>query len=569
VIRWVIAGAGSAAIAAGLLVAPVSAQAADGGEATGYARGVIVRAQPGIGPLAASRAAARATDVTTQSTKPLDAATAVIDLGEFLPLDRVHDIADDIARRPGIAWAQPDIWIEPAQPVFPNDPLFPQQWYLWDAAAPDGGFSVRAPQLWSTTTGSATTVVAVIDTGVAEHPDLIGTVIPGYDFVSYVPSANDGNAWDPNPADPGDWFDQTDLDSGLFPASCRLSNSTWHGTHVAGIVAAVANNAFGISGAAPGLRVLNVRALGKCGGLLSDVAAAVRWSVGDTVIDPATGQPIPVNPTPAKVVNLSLGGLAACSQSMVEAITVARSRGAIVIAAAGNESAAIDQFVPANCPGVVRVIATDREGARASYSNIGTGAFPATLAAPGGSFSAAILSTDNTGTREPAQPNFGTKIGTSMAAPLVSAAAGILASNGVSSPDAIRARLVEAVQAFPTNASLTCQQITCGSGILDFSRLIDGQISITLAGQRGTVRGRPGVIVTGTTVGLPEGAVMTPFVKFPGQTSYTQGTASPTVRLTQGSTGEFRWQRRTGKKIYVYFRAETGEQSRQIIIRPR
>lgn len=574
-IRWVIGGAVVATLGAGLLVAPVSAQAADSADAAGYARGVIVRTDPGIGPLAASRAAARATDLEVESTNSLDASTAVIDLGEFIPIDQAQKIADDIAQRPGIAWAEPNVWVEPTQPVspsapvFPNDPLFPQQWYLWDAQARDGGFSVRAPQLWSTTTGSAATVVAVIDTGVVDHPDLTGNVIPGYDFVSNVPRANDGDGWDPNPADPGDWFDETDRNSGLFPASCRLSNSTWHGTHVAGIVAAVANNGFGISGAAPGLRVLNVRALGKCGGLLDDVAAAVRWSVGDMVINPVTRQTVPVNPTPAKVVNLSLGGVAPCGNLMTEAIAVARSRGAIVVAAAGNDATPIDQFVPANCPGVVRVVATDRSGARASYSNTGTSAFPATIAAPGGTgiaSSTSILSTDNTGTREPLQPNFATKNGTSMAAPLVSAAAGILASTGVTSPDEIRSRLIDAVQPFPTNVGLACGQITCGSGILDFGLLVDEQPSITLVGQRGTVRGRPGVMVTGTTVGLPAGTTMTPFVRLPGQTSYTAGTAQPRVRLTDGSVGEFTWQRRTGKRVAVYFRADTGEQSRRIII---
>lgn len=569
VIRLAIGGAAVLAIGVSVLVAP-TATAADDSDASGtVARGIIVGVEPGIGPLAATRAAIRATDTDASSPARISATSTVVDLGEFVPVDEAQRIANEIAGRPGIAWAEPDTWVTPAQPVFPDDPLFDEQWYLWDADAADGGFSVRAPDVWATTTGSTNTVVAVVDTGVAAHPDLAGTVVPGYDFVSYVPSANDGDAWDPNPADPGDWFDEADRASGAFPSFCRLQNSSWHGTHVAGIVAAVANNGYGISGTAPGLTVLNVRALGKCGGVLSDVAAAVRWSVGDTVIDVNTGQPVPVNPTPATVVNLSLGGEAACSNAMIDAIETATERGAIVISAAGNESSIIDEFVPANCPGVVRVVASDRGGARASYSNIGTDTFPATIAAPGGSSVAAILATDNTGTREPLQPTFGNKVGTSMATPIVSAAAGLLVSLGVDDPADIRARLIDAVQPFAAGASQTCTTITCGSGILDMGRLIEQVASITLTGERGTVRGRPGVIVNGVTVGIPEGTTVTPFVKLPGQTSYTEGIGLRQVQISSGTTGEFTWQRRTGKKVYVYFRAETGEQSKRIIIPPR
>ena len=570
-IRSVIGGVAVLAVGAALLSTPTAtASSSDGSGASGtVARAIIIGVDPEIGPLAATRAALRATDANASAPDRLTTDTTVVDLGEFVPVDEAQRIANEIAGRPGIAWAEPDIWVTPAQRVFPNDPLFDDQWYLWDANTSDGGFSVRAPDVWATTTGAQDTVVAVIDTGVAAHPDLAGTVVPGYDFVFNIPTANDGDSWDPNPADPGDWFDEVDRASGEFPSSCSLANSSWHGTHVAGIVAAMQDNDYGITGTAPGLTVLNVRALGKCGGTLSDVAAAVRWSVGDTVIDRATGQPVPINPTPAKVVNLSLGGEAACSTAMIDAIDTANKRGAVVIVAAGNEFSTIDQFVPANCPGVVRVVATDRNGARASYSNTGTDAFPATIAAPGGSNLDPILATDNTGTRGPLQPSFGNKIGTSMATPIVSAAAGMLAGLGVSAPDAIRTRLITAVQPFSTSSSQTCTAITCGAGILDLGRLVDEVASISLTGERGTVRGRPGVIVDGATVGIPEGTLVTPFVKLPGQTSYTEGIGVREVQITSGTTGEFTWQRRTGKKVYVYFRAETGEQSKRIIILPR
>jgi serine protease len=525
---------------------------ADSADASTIARGLIIHYEPEQEPQRGVRAATR-----TPRTK-------VIRFDRDVPLTQAEARAREWRGRPGIASVEPDVLLTAAEQVFPNDPLFDEQWYLWDAAAADGGYSVRAPDVWAATTGAEDVVIAVIDTGVAEHPDLAATVLPGYDFVSDIPMANDGDAWDPNPADPGDWVTAADIASGSFPSSCtRTTNSTWHGTHVAGIAGAMQDNSYGISGAAPGTTILNVRALGKCGGFLSDIAAAVRWSVGDEVIDPTTLQPIPINPRPASVVNLSLGGLAACSTSMRNAVATATARGAVVVAAAGNESRPLSEYVPANCPGVVSVVATDRNGSRASYSNFGTADSGASISAPGGSGIAGITSTDNTGPQGPQQPNFGVKTGTSMAAPIVSAGAGLLYSLGVDDPAEVTDRLLAAVQAFPESGTAPCTQIACGSGILDFGALAE---SISLTGERGTVRGRPGVLVDGTTIGLPEGTSVTPYVKFPGQTSYTAGTGIRQVSIVSGITGEFGWQRRTGKKIYVYFRAVSGERSPRIII---
>lgn len=531
------------------------------------ARGLIVRTDPGISSLITTRSAARSVVGAAASPTPVSGSTSLIEFDSDLPLEQAQRLAEELSAQPGIVWAEPDVLLTPAEAVFPNDPLFDEQWYLWDSDDTAGGFSVRAPQVWGATTGDDSVVVAVIDTGVADHPDLAGTVRPGYDFVSNIPMANDGDSWDPNPADPGDWVSSADIASGEFPSSCvSTSNSSWHGTHVAGIAAAVQDNDYGISGAAPGVTILNVRALGKCGGFLSDIAAAVRWAVGDVVLDRNTGVPLPVNPTPASVVNLSLGGTASCSTAMSEAVSIATDRGALVIAAAGNSSAPLGEYVPANCPGVLSVVATDRDGARASYSNYGTDADPASIAAPGGGTISAILATDNTGRQGPEQPDFGSKRGTSMATPLVSAAAALLYSVGLDSPDTVRSRLLESVQPFPNNVGSPCTLTECGTGIVDFGRLVD---SITITGERGVVRDRPGVLVDGTTFGLPEGMILTPYYKFPGQTSYSPGTGVRTVSIVEGIRGEFTWQRRTGKKIYVYFRAENGERSNRIIFPPK
>ncbi len=202
------------------------------------------------------------------------------------------------------------------------------------------------PLAWDYTTGSSGVIVAVIDTGISNHADLngvsggatytpAGRFLPGYDFVSSANGAtlpanfvsNDGNGRDADPSDPGDWI--TVQEKTLYPADCAIgetapyqaSDSSWHGTHMAGIVAATANNAAGIAGIGWNVRVLPLRALGKCGGDLSDIAEAVRWAAGL----PVSG--VPANPYPAQVISLSLGGGDTCSAEMQNAVNAAISGG--------------------------------------------------------------------------------------------------------------------------------------------------------------------------------------------------------------------------------------------------
>jgi serine protease len=532
--------------------------------------GLIIHTSPNLG-VAATDARLRAGG--------LDAARVMsdtyrLDFDEPVMTDEVNELMADIRALPGVLDVERDILLTPATPQisaapqFPNDPLFGDQWYLWDSREADGGFSLRAPKIWPRTTGSPDAVVAVIDTGYAAHPDLEGRVITGYDFVSDVAMANDGDAWDPDPSDPGDWVTAADLASGTLPATCVVSpgeRSTWHGTHVMGVINAIQNNGYGISGTAPSIRVLNVRALGKCGGRVSDIAAAVAWSVGETVFNPDTGMAVPVNTTPAQVINLSLGGPARCSDftSLQNAITRARDKGAVVVAAAGNDNKSVSTFLPANCTSVVAVAATARDGSRTSYSNFGEALGQMFIAAPGGDAQGAIVSTFNSGAQGPVAPTFAAKAGTSLAAPLVSASAALLYSSGFNQPQAVIDRLSMSVQAFPATETRPCTRVLCGAGILDLDRLLD---PINLQGRRGIVRDRHGVIVDATTFGLPEGMRVTPFIKFPGQTRYSAGTGTRTVSAVTGDQGSFTWQRQTGKKIYVYFRAENGERSQRIII---
>jgi serine protease len=220
-------------------------------------------------------------------------------------------LADQLLRDADVAWAEPDRRVRRA--LVPNDPLFATggargpaagQWYL---RAPAGEIvsSINAVTAWDTTTGNASVIVAVLDTGVRrDHPDLDGKLIGGYDFVSDVKISNDRDGRDADPSDPGDWVSQADKtnDPATFDSTCDISSSSWHGTQVSGIVGAATFNGSGMAGAGYNVRVMPVRVLGKCFGFTSDIQAAVRWAAGLAVDGVRT------NPNPAQVINLSLGG---------------------------------------------------------------------------------------------------------------------------------------------------------------------------------------------------------------------------------------------------------------------
>ena len=166
----------------------------------------------------------------------------------------------------------------------PSDALFSSQWHLQSTQPA----ATRAELAWDLTTGSAGTVVAVLDTGVRfDHPDLGragagGKLLPGFDFIADSSVANDGNGRDDDPADPGDWIDSNDIQQPMF-SDCILTPSSRHGTRVAGIIGAGSDNGIGVSGEAWNTWILPVRVLGKCGGFDSDIIAAMRWAGGLTV----------------------------------------------------------------------------------------------------------------------------------------------------------------------------------------------------------------------------------------------------------------------------------------------
>ena len=357
-----------------------------------------------------------------------------------------------MARDTSIEYAEPDLIMRKMATA--NDPYYAQQWHYTDAT---GG--LRLPAAWDLSTGVGVKV-AVIDTGIRPHADLAGQYVGGYDFISDATIGNDGNGRDADPTDPGDWTAANECAAG-DPAS----NSSWHGTHVAGTIAAATNNGTGVAGVAYGAKVVPVRVLGKCGGYTSDIADAIIWASGGTV----TG--VPANANVAKVINMSLGGGGACGTTTQNAINSARSRGTVVIVAAGNENQNASNSNPANCAGVVTVAATNRNGARAPYSNYGT---VVDVAAPGGDANGYILSTLNAGTSSPGADNYAGYQGTSMATPHVAGVAALmLAKNSALTPDDIEAKLKSTARAFPG----TCSQ--CGTGIVDAAAAVAAASGVT------------------------------------------------------------------------------------------
>jgi serine protease len=234
---------------------------------------------------------------------------------------------------------------------------------------------------------------------------------------------------------------------------CRVTNSSWHGTHVAGTVAAVTNNGTGVAGVAFNAKVQPARVLGKCGGYTSDIADAIIWTSGGSVSG------VPANATPSRVLNLSLGGSGSCDTTTQNAINNARSRNTVVVVAAGNSNANAANFSPASCSGIVTVAAVGRTGARASYSNYGS---VVALAAPGGDGGNSILSTLNSGTTSPGSDNYAGYQGTSMAAPHVAGVAALMIAKKPSATvDEVISKLKSTTRPFPA----TCNQ--CGTGLLD------------------------------------------------------------------------------------------------------
>ncbi|MEA9732809.1 S8 family peptidase [Xanthomonas campestris] len=383
----------------------------------------------------------------------------------------------------------------------PNDTRLSEQWAFGTTNA---GLNIRPA--WDKATGSGT-VVAVIDTGITSHADLNANILAGYDFISDATTARDGNGRDSNAADEGDWYAANECGAGIPVAS-----SSWHGTHVAGTVAAVTNNTTGVAGTAYGAKVVPVRVLGKCGGSLSDIADAIVWASGGTVSG------IPANANPAEVINMSLGGGGSCSTTMQNAINGAVSRGTTVVVAAGNDASNVSGSLPANCANVIAVAATTSAGAKASYSNFGTGI---DVSAPG----SAILSTLNSGTTTPGSASYASYNGTSMASPHV---AGVVALMQSVAPTALTPAAVETLLKNTARALPGACSGGCGAGIVN----ADAAVTAAINGGSGGGGGGGNTLTNGTPVtglGAATGAELNYTITVPA------GSGTLTVTTSGGS----------------------------------
>lgn len=368
-------------------------------------------------------------------------------------------LIEQIAADPNVEYVEPETTL--VRLAEPNDTYWHYQWGLHTPDQSGGG--INLPPALGKATGQGV-IVAVLDTGVASHPDLDANVLfdQGYDFVDRIPGGYDS----------GDW--------------CGSDPSSWHGTHVAGTVAAVTNNGMGVAGVAPDAAVLPVRVLGQCGGGGADIADGIVWASGGTV----TG--IPANEYKADVINMSLGGRnpGACPNLFKDALAFAHQEGVTVVVAAGNSDGDVTQaggagYTMGNCStDIVVVGGVGPLGRRGGISSNGTvengfgsshGARVDVAGPMGSGWNTAeeqVISTVDVGGTVPEGPGYDFYYGTSMASPHIAGVAALVisASEEPLSPDEVKAILKDSARAFPAPVDKPI-----GTGI------VDADAAVTLA----------------------------------------------------------------------------------------
>lgn len=431
---------------------------------------IIVKFKPALG---GAQVAVTADTVQNLSTslgsnvshkRIMSGGAEVFSIDASLNDNEVTQLLTDLNNRNDIEYASLDLVMQPFAPPV-DDPEFSQQWYLFPVG-PIGATNLSpgaadVQTAWTTVPGlGAGIVVAVIDTGLLTHPDLVTT--NGEDFIENFSVAADGDGRDADATDPGDGLTSSEIAADSVFSGCSESDSTWHGTLVAGVIGAQTDNTLGIAGIAGNSTLLMGRALGKCGGFTSDIIDAVRWAAGLAV--PNTTPPAPK----ADIINLSLGGTGSCSTAMQTAIDDAIATGSVVVTAAGNESQNAALSSPGNCTSTINVAANTRRGARAPYTNFGT---DIDIAAPGGNTGIApsdgIYTTTSSSAYTAAQ-------GTSFSAPVVSGTIALMleaaGGSGSLTPTEIYGTLIATSTTFPTSTvdgAGDCTATTCGSGIVN------------------------------------------------------------------------------------------------------
>jgi serine protease len=432
-------------------------------------------------------------DVITTSQK-LDRASAEI-------------VMRQIAANPNVDYVEIDRILKPT--LTPNDTNYPQQWGFQDADA-----GIRADQAWDIATGEGI-IVAVIDTGITNHSDLNANIVAGYDFISDTAISNDGDGRDADAADTGDWT----------TGQCgRASDSSWHGTHVAGTVAALTNNAQGVAGTAFNAKVMPIRGLGTCGGRTSDIADGIVWSSGGTV----AGVPSLAAGDKADVINMSLGGDGACDTTTQNAINEAVGRGTTVVVAAGNSNADASNFSPASCDNVINVASVTSASARSSFSNFGS---LIDVSAPGSS----INSTLNSGATTPGSESYASYNGTSMASPHVAGTVALIQSRRIAlglaplTPAQVESSLKNTAYALAGACSGGC-----GAGIINAKAAVDA------AGGGGTTPPGSQTYSNGDDVAIGDNTTVESSIAVSGRSGNAPANASVTVAIEHTYQGDLK-----------------------------
>jgi serine protease len=515
---------------------------------------------------------AKTSNVSMSVVRPMSGEAHVIRLDHPVTLSEARAIAARLMSDSSVELAEPDR-LKRALAVTPTDPDYAShQWNLFVPSSSNLG-GANLPNAWSITEGRNSVTVAVIDTGYRPHADLGSVVLPGYNFISDAATANNGYGRGPDAQDPGDWIsgaENTAITNGVpgpfygcgalggrrgtTPLN-QLTPSSWHGTHVTGIIAAQMNNGIGITGVAPNIRILPVRVLGKCGGYDSDIIDGMRWAAGIAV----TG--VPANPNPAKVLSMSLGGSGglACSSAYQSAVTDIINAGKVIVVAGGNDGATTSSTTlssPANCIGVIAVTANSSDGDNAWYATIGQGT---TISAPGGDCGGMSYSTKtgactsanypgvysllNSGTTTPVSSPGGdiyhADSGTSMATPHVAAVAALMFSvNPLLTPAQITSYLQSTARPFPPNTICTQPAYSglCGAGLLDAYQALNAVRPASISQAIGTISFSPDTFTVGGTTTVSATATSGLVVSFSSSTPSVCSVSGRTVTEVAAGT---------------------------------
>ncbi|MDX8390616.1 MAG: S8 family serine peptidase [Mariprofundaceae bacterium] len=368
----------------------------------------------------------------------------VLKLPNLVSAVEAEKIAGKLSGDPDVEYAEPDYRVYAR--LIPNDPEYVNQTHYHSSTL----HGMNLPGAWDLTTGSASAVTAILDTGVLNHSDLTAKLLPGYDMVSDLNSSGDGDGRDSDATDPG-------------------GNSLWHGTHVAGTVGAATNNGIGVAGVDWLGKILPVRVLDTNGsGLTSDTADGMRWAAGLAVAG------VPNNLNPAKVLNLSLGSSSPCGVTYQNAIDDVNAAGVLVVNSAGNTNVDAGGSRPSGCNGDMLVVGAhhDLTSEVTDFSNFGK---VVDILAPG----LFVLSTYDSGSAIAANDDsYQYVTGTSMAAPHISGlAALVFARNPALTVKQVMAVIKGTARPFVAGGWCARQPERCGVGIADAQAAVEAALT--------------------------------------------------------------------------------------------